>query len=576
MIQKTLDDKILERAQAWLEAPYDNDTQERVQAMIAQDPEMLKECFYTDLEFGTGGLRGKMGDGTNRVNKYTIGMATQGLANYVKNQFDGDISTAIAYDSRNNSPEFAQITAGVLAANGIKVYLFSALRPTPELSYAVRYKNCQGGIVITASHNPPEYNGYKVYWNDGGQVVAPHDKGIIAEVRATSVSDVKFEGNEHLIEMVDEEIDNAYLDEFGDYKLSPLDVEAQSDLKIVYTALHGTGITLIPEALKRHGFTNVQLVPEQDVPNGDFPTVESPNPEESQALQRGIALCKELEADILLGTDPDTDRVGLAVRNSSGDYELLNGNQAGSLLVYYHLLKWKESGKFTGNEFVAKTIVTTDLIARLAEGFGVKYYNTLTGFKWIAAQIREVEGKEQFITGGEESYGYMVGDKVRDKDAVLSSVMFCEIAAWAKNKGRSMMDILHQMYAEFGCFQESLVSLKKEGISGKEEIAAMMTTLRMSPPSELAGSEVLELMDCEHQTITNLQTGSQRSTGLPKSNVIQFLTEDGSRVTARPSGTEPKIKFYFSVNEAVKGQNIDDVTARLQDKIAALKRDLNI
>ncbi|NNE54593.1 MAG: dTDP-4-dehydrorhamnose reductase, partial [Flavobacteriales bacterium] len=498
MEQITLDESILKRAEAWMDQPFDASTQEEVERLKNEDPAELYESFYTDLEFGTGGMRGKMGVGTNKINSYTIGLATQGFASFLKEKYAGEtIRVAIAYDSRNNSPEFAKVTAEVFAGNGIEVILFSSLRPTPELSFAVRYKNCQGGVVITASHNPPEYNGYKVYGADGGQVVPPDDGAIIDRVRATSFSDIRFDGNADLIDIVDEEIDEAYLNLIETYRLSKGAIDKHHDLKIVYTALHGTGIVLIPEALERHGFTNISLVPEQDVPDGNFPTVESPNPEETQALQAGLEMCQKLDADILLGTDPDADRVGLAVKNSKGEFELLNGNQAGTLLVYYHLVKWKELNKITGKEFVANTVVTTDLIARMAKDFGVKIYTTLTGFKWIADKIQELEGKEQFITGGEESYGYLVGDKIRDKDAVLSSVMFCEMTAWAKERGQSLIDILEEIYRKYGYFLESLVSVKKEGAAGKQAIGKMMEDLRNNPPRDLAGSKVVEMIDIQ-------------------------------------------------------------------------------
>ena len=445
MSTNTLNDEVEERALAWTQAPFDADTIAEVQRMLDEDRDQLVECFYTDLEFGTGGLRGIMGVGTNRVNRYTIGLATQGLADYLKAHYPGEeVSVAIAHDSRNNSPHFARVAAEVLSANDIHVHLFSELRPTPELSFAVRHLGCKSGIVITASHNPPEYNGYKVYWADGGQVISPHDSGIIDRVRSTSMDGVNFSANEDLIHMIGDEVDQAYLEQMKQYCLSPDAVERQKDLKIVFTGLHGTGITMVPPALANLGFTNVNLVPEQDIPDGNFPTVESPNPEEAQALKMGIDMCKQLDADILLGTDPDADRVGLAAKNSKGEWVLLNGNQAGSLLVYYHLKRWSEQGRLDGKQFVAKTIVTTDLIERISEGFGVKVYNTLTGFKFIAERILALEGQETFITGGEESYGYLVGDNVRDKDAVVSSVLFCEIAAWAKDQGMTLCDLLEK------------------------------------------------------------------------------------------------------------------------------------
>lgn len=574
---KTLDADIEKAALEWTKAPFDEQTQSEVRAMLKNDHDLLTECFYTSLEFGTGGLRGLMGAGTNRVNKYTIGLATQGLAQYIIDHYPGQrASLAIAYDSRNNSPFFARVSAEVLSANGIHVYLFDELRPTPELSFAVRHLGCQGGIVVTASHNPPEYNGYKVYWEDGGQVIRPHDKGIIDRVRATSIFDVNFQANEDLIHMIGDEVDRAYLDQMKNFCLSPESIEQQKDLKIVFTSLHGTGITMVPPALANLGFENVNIVPQQDVPDGNFPTVDSPNPEETQALKMGLDMCKKMDADILLGTDPDADRVGLAAKNSEGEWVLLNGNQAGSLLVYYHLKRWSELGKLDGKQFVAKTIVTTDLIEKIAQSYGVKLYNTLTGFKFIAERIKALEGQETFITGGEESYGYLVGDNVRDKDAVISSVLFCEIAAWAKAQGMTLVDLMEKIYGEHGHYMEALVSVKKEGMAGKEEICAMMSALRNSPPAELAGSEVTTLIDCDSQKVFDLKNGTQAPTGLPSSNVLQFVTADGSRVTARPSGTEPKIKFYFSVNQSLGDLTMGESEVDLNEKITRLKAELGV
>lgn len=573
----TLDHTIEKAAREWTQSPFDEQTQNEVKDMLENDHALLTESFYTSLEFGTGGLRGIMGAGTNRINRYTIGLATQGLAKYLLAHYPNQkVSVAIACDSRNNSPFFARVSAEVLSANGIHVYLFDELRPTPELSFAVRHLGCQSGIVVTASHNPPEYNGYKVYWADGGQVIAPHDKGIIDEVRSTTIFDVNFEANESLIHPIGADVDQAYLEQMKSYCLSPEAIEKEKDLKIVFTGLHGTGITMVPPALANLGFDNVHLVPEQDIPDGNFPTVDSPNPEEAQALKMGLDMCKELDADILLGTDPDADRVGLAAKNSDKEWVLLNGNQAGTLLVYYHLKRWSELGKLDGKQFVAKTIVTTDLIEKIASSYGVKIYNTLTGFKFIAERIKALEGKETFITGGEESYGYLVGDNVRDKDAVISSVLFCEIAAWAKNQGMTLVDLLEKIYAEHGHYMEALVSVTKKGMAGKEEIAAMMNALRKSPPAELAGSRVTKLVDCDAQQILDLTTGAHSATGLPSSNVLQFLTEDGSRVTARPSGTEPKIKFYFSVNQSLGELSIGESEVDLNEKIMRLKAELGV
>ena len=572
-----LNHEVEQAAREWTEKPFDEKTRSEVADMLENDHTLVNECFYTSLEFGTGGLRGIMGAGTNRVNRYTIGMATQGLAAYLLAHYPGQkVSVAIAYDSRNNSPFFARVSAEVLSANGIHVYLFDELRPTPELSFAVRHLGCQSGIVVTASHNPPEYNGYKVYWADGGQVIAPHDKGIINEVRNSTIFNVNFEANESLIHSIGADVDQAYLEQMKEYCLSPDAIEKEKDLKIVFTGLHGTGITMVPPALANLGFDNVHLVPEQDIPDGNFPTVESPNPEEAQALKMGLDMCKQLDADILLGTDPDADRVGLAAKNSDGAWVLLNGNQAGSLLVYYHLKRWSELGKLNGKQFVAKTIVTTDLIEKIAKSYGVKIYNTLTGFKFIAERIKALEGDEVFITGGEESYGYLVGDNVRDKDAVISSVLFCEIAAWAKTQGMTLIDLMEKIYAEHGHYMEALVSVKKEGMAGKAEISSMMTALRKNPPSELAGSEVICVIDCGVQKLFDIKEGTQSSTGLPVSNVLQFLTADGSRVTARPSGTEPKIKFYFSVNQSLGELTTGESEVDLNEKITRLKAELGV
>ncbi|MCB0760678.1 MAG: phospho-sugar mutase [Flavobacteriales bacterium] len=562
--------EVRSRAQLWLTDHFDEHTRNEVQRMLDHDANELKESFYTDLEFGTGGLRGIMGVGTNRVNVYTIGLASLGLAKYVrKNGNQTSPSLAIAHDSRNNSPLFARKAAEIFASQGIKVYLFSALRPTPELSFAVRHLKCDGGVVITASHNPKEYNGYKVYWNDGAQVIPPHDKGIIEEVRQARIEDLDFNSNHELIQLIDKEVDEPYLHAVMNQQLAPEVVKEQHDLKIVYTALHGTGITLIPEVLSRMGFTQVRCVPQQDIPDGNFPTVDSPNPEEREALSRGLEMCREWDADLLLGTDPDTDRVGLAVKNHKGDFVLLNGNQAGSLLVFYHLIKWHEQGRLNGKQFIAKTIVTTELIRRISSDFGTKTYDTLTGFKYIAGLIADLEGKEEFITGGEESYGYLIGDFVRDKDAVCSAALFCEMAAWARSKGQTLFDVLMHIYKSFGHFQEDLVSITKKGISGKEEIAAMMTRLRSETPRELDGSPVILARDYQKGEERNLVTGHVTPIELPASNVLQFETANGSVVTARPSGTEPKIKFYFSVREPITEQfeydaSLEKLTGRIQ------------
>lgn len=569
---------VLEKAQKWTSDAFDAETRTQVQNLIDSNLEELTECFYKDLEFGTGGLRGLMGVGTNRMNIYTVGMATQGLANYLKQSFDGEISVAIAHDSRNNSPLFARKTAEVFAANGIKAYLFSELRPTPELSFAVRHYGCKAGVVITASHNPKEYNGYKAYWEDGGQLVAPHDKNVIAEVqKIAGPQDVNWNADASLIELVRDEIDRAYIDGLKSLCLSPEAVKAQSDLNIVFTALHGTGGTMVPRTLKELGFTNVHTVAEQDEANGNFPTVVSPNPEEAAALKMALEKAEAIGADLVMGTDPDADRVGIAVRNMKGELELLNGNMTGSLLVYYLIQRWSELGKLNGKQFTGKTIVTTALIKKISEAKNVPCYDVLTGFKYIAELILKLEGKEQFIGGGEESYGYLSGDLVRDKDAVLSCVLIAEMCAWAKNNGKSLSEVLMDIHLEFGFYLEDLISLTKKGRSGAEEIAQMMENLRSNPPKQLAGSDVLTLRDYKLGKVTNLADGSKTETGLPASNVLQFETADGTVVTARPSGTEPKIKFYFSVNAPLKDKtDYDTVRASLKAKITTIQSDLGL
>lgn len=571
-------ESVLDKAKKWTSDAFDTETRNAVQALIDANDAELTESFYKDLEFGTGGLRGIMGVGTNRINIYTIGMATQGLANYLKNSFDGPISVAIAHDSRNNSSLFARKTAEVFAANGIKAYLFSALRPTPELSFAIRHLGCKSGVVITASHNPKEYNGYKAYWEDGGQLIAPHDKNVITEVqKIAGPQDVKWNADDSMIEMILDKIDTAYINGLKSLCLSPDAVKAQSDLNIVYTSLHGTGRTMVPRTLKELGFTNVSTVAAQDAPNGDFPTVVSPNPEEAAALKMALEQAEKVGADLVMGTDPDADRVGIAVRNTKGELQLLNGNMTGSLLVYYLIKRWSELGKLDGNQFTAKTIVTTALIKKISESKGVPCYDVLTGFKFIAALILELEGKKQFIGGGEESYGYLAGDIVRDKDAVLSCVLISEMCAWAKNQGKSLYEMLMDIHLEYGFYLEDLISITKKGKTGAEEIAQMMEDLRSNPPKTLAGSAVLTLRDYKLGKVTNLADGSQGPTGLPSSNVLQFETADGTIVTARPSGTEPKIKFYFSVNSELKNTaDHNAVHDALKGKITTIQSDLGL
>jgi phosphoglucomutase len=585
MSQLYLDPAAQAQINTWLTGNYDADTKAAIQTQLdAGQTAELTDAFYRTLEFGTGGLRGVLGVGSNRMNRYTVGTATQGLANYLLKAFSGEpISVAIAHDSRRMSPEFAQLAADIFSANGIKVFLFSELRPTPELSFAIRQLGCQSGLVITASHNPPEYNGYKVYWNDGSQVVAPHDKAIIGEVNAVqSVDDIKFAGNPDLIEMIGENIDAPYIEMVKANAVNPDVIARQHDLSIVYTPIHGTGITLTPRALAALGFDNVHIVPEQAEPDGNFPTVKSPNPEEREAMQLALNLAQSLNADLILATDPDADRVGAGARNHHGEFTLLNGNQMASLIIYYLLRAWKKAGKLTGHEFIAKTIVTTDLIDKLCDQYGVTCYNTLTGFKYIAAVIRELEGQSTFIGGGEESYGYLIGDAVRDKDAVASCAMIAELTADAKDQGLSLFDLLIEMYREAGFYYESLVSLTKKGKTGAEEIQAMMAGFRANPPRNIAGSAVVRIDDYQHLTRHNPQTGEATAIesgklGIEAANVLQFFTADGSKISARPSGTEPKIKFYVSVVEPLTGKDAFDATyAELQAKAARIVADMNL
>ena len=543
--------EILAKAKSWLSDQYDEETRKKVQNLIDNDPNELTESFYRILEFGTGGLRGIMGVGTNRMNIYTVAMATQGLANYIKMKF-ADMKRpqiAIAYDCRNNSKEFAQITADVMTANGIKVFLFSALRPTPELSFAIRELQCQSGVVVTASHNPKEYNGYKVYWEDGGQIVAPHDKNIIAEVqKITDISMVKRKRNAKLIEMLDDSFDEIYLNKVMSLSLSPKLIKKHKNLSFVYTPIHGTGGQVMPKLFAKAGFKNFYPVEEQMVTDGNFPTVVSPNPEEKAAMTMAIEKAKAMKADIVLATDPDADRVGLAVRDDKGDFMLLNGNQTASILTYYILTRWEELGRLTGKEFIVKTIVTSDLLLNIANKFNVKTYDVLTGFKYIADKILN-KPEEKFICGGEESYGFLVGDFVRDKDAIITCFMLAEATSWAAEQGKTLYQLLKEIYKEFGVYREKLVSLTKKGISGIEEIKQMMFDLRNNPPKNLLGSRVSEIRDYKLGVSKDLNFGVDTIINLPKSDVLQFFTEDGIKVSVRPSGTEPKIKFYFSMNE---------------------------
>ena len=543
-------------AQSWLEGNYDEETKKQVKDLMDNDPAGLEDAFYRNLEFGTGGLRGVMGVGTNRMNKYTVGMATQGLANYIRKHCSGDdIKVCVSYDCRNHSKEFAKITADVFSANGLHVYLFESLRPTPELSYSIRKTGAQSGVMVTASHNPKEYNGYKVYWADGAQITSPVDKDIVAEVNAISdPSMVKFTPGEGAgrIEMMGSEMDKAYLDDILSLMLSPDARAKHSDIKIVYTPLHGTGVRLVPMALERLGFKNIYHVPEQDVNDGDFPTVQSPNPEEPSALKMAVETADREHADIVLATDPDADRMGIAVRDNDGKMVLFNGNQTGSMLTYYILTRWQELGKLDPSKYVVKTIVTTELIRAIAEKFGVKVYNVLTGFKYIAEIVKQNEGKGEFICGGEESYGFNVGEYVRDKDAVIACSMVAECACWAAEQGLTLYQLMQKIYKEFGYYKESLTSLVRKGKAGVEEIAAIMTDMRNNPPAELAGSPVVKVIDYN----------KPEETGLPKSNVLQFFSEEGDVVSVRPSGTEPKIKFYFGA----KGSDADAKIEKLREQ----------
>lgn len=574
-----LDNQIQERVNKWLGEDYDEETRSSLQQLIdSNKTEDITDAFYRDLEFGTGGLRGIMGVGTNRVNKYTIGAATQGLSNYLKQQYpEGDIKVVISYDNRNNATVFAQIVADVFSANGIYTYFFKELRPTPELSFAIRHLGCQSGVMLTASHNPREYSGYKAYWNDGGQIIAPHDKNIIAEVnKISSVKQINFKGNPDLIEMIGDEIDSIYLEKVKAVSLNPDAIEAQHDLKIVFSPIHGAGVKLVPAALKAVGFTNVNLVKEQCVIDGNFPTVVYPNPEEEEAMTLSLKLAREIDADLVLATDPDADRVGIAVKNDKGAFILLNGNQTGTLLFHYLLTQWEEKGKLTGNEYIVKTIVTTYLLDKIASSMKVMCYNTLTGFKFIGDLMTKLEGKQQFIAGCEESYGYLVGDHARDKDSVVACTMIAEMAAFYKNKGITLYESLQDIHVEYGFYKEALISITKKGKSGAEEIAAIMHSYRVQPPVMLGGHRVLKVNDYQSSIETDMETGNQYDIDLPKSNVLQFFTEGDIIVSARPSGTEPKIKFYISVNTELKSRSeYAETEIKLDEMISAIKEDLS-
>lgn len=567
----------LEKAKLWLTDSFDQETQNTIQNWIDTNSDELEDSFYKELEFGTGGMRGIMGVGTNRLNKYTLGQATQGLANYLHQQFQNqEIKVAIAYDVRHNSKEFGKMCADVLTANGIKVLLFKQHRPTPELSFTVRDKKCNAGIVLTASHNPPEYNGYKVYWNDGAQIVPPQDGAIIKEVYAVKFDQIKFNGNDDLIEWIGEEQDQVYID--ACMKNSLYQNIGRDNLNIVFTSIHGTTYTTVPQALEKAGFKKVDLVREQMIPSGNFPTVASPNPEEPAALEMALDLARITNGDIVIGTDPDGDRLGIAVRNLEGELQLLNGNQCNTILTYYILDQWKKAGKITGKEFIGSTIVTSDIFYDLAKKFGVDCKVGLTGFKWIGKMIRDFEGQEKFICGGEESFGFMTGDFVRDKDSCGSILLACEIAAVCKAEGKTMYQYMIEIYEDLGMYYEGLVNVVKKGRTGAEEISQMMMDFRNNPVKELAGSKVTEIKDFQEQTSLNL-IDNQKSVmdEIPKSNVLSYYTEDGTKVCIRPSGTEPKIKFYVSVKDSITSE--EDFNAKLiqaENKIQKIKADLKL
>ena len=572
-----MEKNIIDKANYWLTDDFDKETQNTVQDLIANDEAELIESFYKDLEFGTGGLRGIMGVGSNRMNKYTIGMATQGLGNYVNKQFknESQVKMAIAYDCRNNSAFFAKTAAKILTSLNIKVYLFESLRPTPELSFAIRELNCQSGIVITASHNPKEYNGFKAYWNDGGQLIAPHDKNVIEEVNKVRVSDIDFEGNSVKIEMLSKDFDAKYLKELHKLSLNPDVIKKQKDLKIVYTPIHGTGVELVPESLKQFGFENVHSVEEQSVVDGNFPTVLSPNPEERSALEMAIKKAEEIGAELVMATDPDADRVGIAVRDLNNQFILLNGNQTGALLINYLLSQWEAKAKLTGKEYIVKTIVTSELLVEMAKKYKVEYFDVLTGFKFIADIIKKNEGKKTFIGGGEESYGYLAGEFVRDKDAVMACALIAEAAAFAKEQGMTLYQQMLDIYKTYGVYYEDLISVVKKGKEGSEAIQKMMSDYRANPPKQINASNVLVIKDYQSSIESDLTKNEEMPIDLPKSNVLQFFLEDGTKISVRPSGTEPKIKFYISVKDEFSG-DIDADIAKAQKQIEDIKKDMGL
>ncbi len=581
-MEKDLLQEVRAKAGLWLNGDYDADTKKKVKALLdADDPTELVESFYKDLEFGTGGLRGIMGVGSNRMNIYTVGAATQGLANYLRKNYGAkaDIKVVVGHDCRNNSRLFAETTANIFSANGIKVYLFEDLRPTPEISFAIRHLGCQSGVVVTASHNPKEYNGYKAYWEDGAQVIPPHDTGIISEVnKIKNVSDIKFNGNPEIIETIGENVDCVFLDKIKALSLSPDIVAKHNDLKIVYTPIHGTGMTLIPRALEMCGFKNVIRVEEQFVKSGDFPTVVSPNPEEPAAMKLAVEKAKAVDADIVMASDPDADRMGIAVKNDKGEWILVNGNQTAQMFIYYLIRRNKELGLLKGNEYIVKTIVTTEQIAAIANKYHVPYFDVYTGFKWIAAVIREQEGKKRYIGGGEESYGFLVEDFVRDKDAVSACVMIAEVAAWAKDNGKSVYELLQDIYLEFGFSKEKGISVVKKGKEGAEEIKKMMTQFRSCPPKEIADSKVLVVKDYNSLRRIDMISGSSTDMDMPEAeNVLQYFTEDGTKISVRPSGTEPKIKFYIEVRLPLASRaEFDAVNVAADKKVEAVRASLGV
>lgn len=574
--------EVTARAQVWLDGNYDAETKAEVRQLLdAEDKTELIEAFYKDLEFGTGGLRGIMGAGTNKMNIYTVGAATQGLSNYLLSQFSDlpQISVVIGHDCRNNSRKFAEISANIFTANGIKVYLWEDLRPTPETSFAIRHFGCQSGIIITASHNPKEYNGYKAYWDDGAQMIAPHDENVIKEVeKINNVEDIKFEGNKELIEIIGKEMDKIYLEKIKTLILSPDAIERNKDLKIVYTPIHGTGITLVPDALRAFGFTNIINVPEQDVISGNFPTVVSPNPEEPAALAMAVEKAKETHADIVMATDPDADRIGIAVRDENGEWILFNGNQIFLVFIYYLITRWKELGRLKGNEYVVKTIVSTEVMADVARENNVEYYDTFTGFKWIADVMRKNEGIKTYIGGGEESFGFLAEDFVRDKDAVSACALMAEITAWAKDNGKTLFELLQDIYVEYGYGKEKGISVVRKGKSGAEEITQMMKDYRENPPKEIAGSKVATIKDYKTLKQTDVSSGKVTDLDMPAtSNVLQFFTEDGTKISVRPSGTEPKIKFYIEVRGETKSRaDYAKADVIADEKINAVRKDLGV